>query len=517
MCHQDEPTALTPELLAQRYSLLCRACDAEVSPNRNLDIALTQLEKIIREDLPELARQGSPANVADILRAFEAELARFRDFCEFPLLASKSVVAVGGAFSAGKSSFINRLIKTKCLATEVDPTTSLPTYVLRGKPGIMALNTYNRAVSITPEEFATLTHDEKQLYGSQVSRLLQSAFVTLPEFSWQNLTLLDTPGYTKSEDEGRGTRTDANLAKAQLNSANYIIWAMSAESGTISEEDLIFLASLKRDIPKLVVVTRADKRDQEDIDNVVALVCHTLANRGIEVLDVVPYSNRKKRLYPIESVTDYMDRWNLSQHPLQFAQEFKRQFLHYQRYIDEQNRIANLRLHRLNRILALSEDSDLTNEADALRNLAQKELHQLERLGEKLTSNSVQFFSQLKYIGDMAGVALPEPSAVELMDFEESNLLDMLRSLREQLELDEPAEPQLDTLLSDPIPESALAKILRRDFQTVPILEALLDEPCLDNLPAMLREKRPVQDVLDLLALGNPTNVDVDEIEGVRL
>jgi ribosome biogenesis GTPase A len=197
--------ALSPEQLASRYSLLCRATQSQpdnASPLTNVSEALDALNKLLKQDLLNLAREGSPDDFADIYFALEQELERFREFCAFPTLAQKVVIGFGGAFSAGKSTLINTLLGEKLLAFEVDPTTSLPTYILHGEQdGICALNLFHQRLELSHEEFLSLTHDEKQKYGSSVAGLLNAAFITRANLPWQNLALIDTPGYSKPDGE----------------------------------------------------------------------------------------------------------------------------------------------------------------------------------------------------------------------------------------------------------------------------------------------------------------------------
>ena len=148
--------------IAQRYDLLCRASQSNMEQDgQRLQFAadLDVLDKIINHDLPELARSGSPDHFADILKDLNLELEHFREFCEFPDLAQKVVVGVGGAFSAGKSSLINTLLGKKRLVVEIDPTTSLPTHLLHGEQEqITALNLFRRRVILSQDEFASVTH-----------------------------------------------------------------------------------------------------------------------------------------------------------------------------------------------------------------------------------------------------------------------------------------------------------------------------------------------------------------------
>ncbi|BCU08303.1 dynamin family protein [Allochromatium tepidum] len=193
--------------ILQRYPLLCRALQATPNaddPQWAVADRLGKLEQLVHEALLELARQGSPDDFADIYLGFTEELRRFREFCTEPRLANKTIVAFGGAFSAGKSSLINALVGQRLMVTEVDPTTALPAYLFADDAdAIHALNLHGLRVPLTDDEFLSLTHDEPKQYGSEVARALTAAFVTRRDFPWGNLAFIDTPGYTDQADGAR--------------------------------------------------------------------------------------------------------------------------------------------------------------------------------------------------------------------------------------------------------------------------------------------------------------------------
>lgn len=419
--------------LQARYDLICRASQSSLEQQHDrleLGKHLKQLQEMILTDLPALARSGSPDNFADILRSLDLELDQFSEFCEFSDLAQKVVVGFGGAFSAGKSTLINTILGKKRLVVEVDPTTSLPTYLLHGQEDrITALNLFRRRVELSQDEFSSLTHDEQKTYGSQVAGLLRSAFIHDPDFAWRNLALLDTPGYSKPDSEEHSARTDEKVAHAQLNSAHFIVWVISAAQGTISEEDLKFLSSLNSDIPKLIVVSHADAKTPDDIKSIVELIRNTLAERAINVLDVIPTS-RKKRDYPIAPIVTWFEKWNSAPRGLSFAQNFKRQFTIYARFIESEQRQAHLRLNRLNRILTLADMPEIQRDAEELQLSAQAELKKWDEVTKSLLILQNDFFTELKKIGEQVGIPMPEPSELELLDIRGVDLLGMLRELR---------------------------------------------------------------------------------------
>lgn len=265
----------------------------------------SDLLKIIKKHDIQITEQSEKA-----IRDLNLELEQLREFCEFPDLTQRIVVGFGGAFSAGKSSLINTILGKKRLVTEIDPTTSIPTYLMSGDSDQITVVNHNAAhIEISQDEFLILTHSEKEKYGSSIGENLRVAFIKDNGFQWQNIALLDTPGYSSSDIE-QSTRTDANVARAQLNTAQLIVWAVAIDNGTISEEDLNFLSELRSDIPKLIVITRADKKQLEDVLAVVESVRQALVSRKLDVLDVIAVSARKTKDYPITPVIDWLDTWN---------------------------------------------------------------------------------------------------------------------------------------------------------------------------------------------------------------
>jgi GTP-binding protein EngB required for normal cell division len=426
--------SLNYDELTARYALLCRSTQSDlVGSPQGLQLVphLSTLRTLLKHDLRSLGRQGSPDDFADIYFELERELERFHEFCSFSKLSQKFVVAFGGGFSAGKSSLINTLLGKRLLVTEVDPTTSLPTYLLHAEEdAVHAHNLFGHRIGLSEEEFLSLTHDEVPRFGSNISRLLRSAFITRRDFPWQNLALIDTPGYTKHDDRQHSVRTDEQIARAQLNSAQAIVWVIDARQGCITEDDLRFLASLNPDIPRLIAVSRADQRPAEDIGKIVAGIRSALETRNLSVLDVVAVSARKKEWSPT-LILEQLTHWNKSSRELRFAHNFKLQFTRYARFLENELRQAQQHLNRLNRILALTEEEAIQQDAEELKLKANSVLKINVQLSSELASLRHRFFAELKAIGDHVGIPLPEPSELDLLDEQRFDLLKLLVQQRE--------------------------------------------------------------------------------------
>lgn len=398
---------LTPEALAARYSLLCRATcppDADNPAQREL----SALQNLIEQQLPALARHYCPPGFADTWLGLKAELQRLREFCACPALAHKTLIAFGGGFSAGKSSLINALIGEKrLLPAQVDPTTSLPTYLMHGPAhAIHALNQYRRLIELSPEEFASLTHDEQARFGSSAARLLEATYLTHPSFAWQNLAFIDTPGYSKPDD-ANASRSDAQLARAWLNSAHAIVWAVSAEAGCISEDDLAFLATLNPDIPRVVVVTKADKKTKKDVADIAELIRETMDIRNLPAREIFSVSARKKD----ESGMGELEQWLKEQEaaPPQAARFADAFYGLYGRYVQQINR-EKARLQELvtqqKKAVALSADPE---NASAMIESAQWHEVMLKRntdLSQQLERLTEIIHKHLSATGKTLGIAV---------------------------------------------------------------------------------------------------------------
>lgn len=439
-------THLTTDEITARYALLCRSTQVEATKDlqtRQINEHLQVLNKLLKHDLRALARRGSPHDFADIYFALEQELERFHEFCSFPALSQKIVVAFGGGFSAGKSSLINALLGKRLLVTEVDPTTSLPTYLLHGEhDAVHAHNLFGHRIDLSNEEFLSLTHDETERYGSNVSRLLRSAFITRADFPWSDLALIDTPGYTKHEDQVQHARTDEHIARTQLNAAQAIVWVIDARKGCITEDDLRFLATVQADIPRLIVVSRADQKPAEDMSAIVQGIKTTLSERNLPFMDVIAVSARKKQEWPMEPILAQLAAWSQQPRTLRFAHNFKAQFTHYARFIEEQQRSAQRHLNRLNRILVMAENEAVQADAEELKQQAQDSLSAANERAAELLELRHRFFSELKAVGDTVGIALPEPSEIDLLDTLGTDILKLLMEQREEEGRSTPDEPQ---------------------------------------------------------------------------
>lgn len=267
-----------------RHNLMCRILEADISETR-------KTEQI--NDIP----------------TFKDAIESIYQIKNHPDLTEKFIIAFGGGFSAGKSSLINAILNKRLLPTEIDPTTSLSTYIISGTQDKIEVDScLGEKTEVSHEEFLSLTHDEDTVYSRYFSTLLSSAVIYQTDFQWGNLAFLDTPGYSKFETQG-SYLTDQEKSRSKLNRADAIIWVTDIRQGCINEEDLKFLSSLDNTCPVLHVLSHADQKSDSEMQQVVEHIKATLGEKKLPYLDVIAVSARKKKDLLIPLI-EQLTTWN---------------------------------------------------------------------------------------------------------------------------------------------------------------------------------------------------------------
>lgn len=218
----------------------------------------------------------------------------------FPYLAGKTIIGVGGKFSTGKSCFLNAL--TGCdnlLPTDQKPTTSIPTY---------AYSVFDKSFLVDSDMMHALTHAFYDKYKVGFAKSIRKLALLHPGFRYNNIALLDTPGYNKADaksecvessslDEAIINSHDARIAREHLQNCDYLLWLVSAESGIINQTDIDFLKTLSLQRPCLVVLTKADKKTPESLQDIVRETKLLLEKTDIPIVDVTAFSSHDKVEY----------------------------------------------------------------------------------------------------------------------------------------------------------------------------------------------------------------------------
>ncbi|VVQ35287.1 dynamin family protein [Pseudomonas fluorescens] len=246
----------------------------------------TALHRLIHEHFIDLASKGSYPGEALALRELQALEASLANLAQFPDLANKTVVGVGGGFSAGKSRLLNTLLGVDVLPESLEPTTAIPSFICQGEDDIVALNTFNQQIRLDRDGLQAITHAFSNHYRASLdeafgfAHVLKLLMLHCRCFAWSNLAFLDTPGYSKADAQG-SQPTDEAIALEQLREADQVVWLLSAKNGSIRQDDLAFLRSLEHPTPVFFVVTQADLVSASSIEAILQDTAKAIENSGI--------------------------------------------------------------------------------------------------------------------------------------------------------------------------------------------------------------------------------------------
>ncbi len=213
----------------------------------------------------------------------------------YPSLFQKTMVAVGGGFSAGKSTFLNNLLGLKLkLPEHIDPTTAIPTYCLKGKREVLMGFSQNGGMVELPN--LAFDHQFLESLGFNLKEIMPFMLLSAPSVPFEFLCFIDTPGYNYSA-QGY-TSGDKEASKESLKHAKHILWLISCERGGIESDDLEFLQELYEEGKQVfIVLSRADRRTKSQLEEVAKQIRETLKDHGIEFKGICAYSATRYQEY----------------------------------------------------------------------------------------------------------------------------------------------------------------------------------------------------------------------------
>ena len=426
--------------LIENYDLLCNIIKQNTGgPEFRVD--LSKIEKIINKKIPDTLKKNAPEDFYELYTDFKLEYEKFRDFILYEKLIGKNVIALGGGFSSGKSSFLNALMGKRVLPADIDPSTSVPTYIVSGeKHDVTGINVFDSKVKMQPKDIRKVAHgfgevedddDEKITDAVTLGHVLESIFFSTPLHKYKNIAFLDTPGYSKPDSEKYSAKTDEQIARGQLNSSNYILWFVQADAGTITEEDVKFIKTLREDIPKLIIVNKADKKNLSDLQEIISKIKSNLDIKGIRYVDVFAFTSKADQIEDnklkefiksnTEKIKNQIELWNNQVYESNFARNFKVLFVKCFEYYEKQLSDDRYSLGKINALLTRCDNKNDAEILEILLNEKKQRIEDFLKIEKLLEELQISFFSEIKSIADIVGISMPEPNKIDVI--EKKNLL----------------------------------------------------------------------------------------------
>ena len=499
------------EKLLKNFELLCTIIQQNTSGNQ-MKADLTKIEEIINKKIPETLKKNAPEDFYELYTDFKSEYEKFRDFILYDKLIGKNIIALGGGFSSGKSSFLNALMGKSVLPADIDPSTSVPTYIVKGeKHEVLGINVFDTKVQMQPRDIKKIAHgfgeleddDEKVTESVTLGHVLENIFFSTPLQKYENIAFLDTPGYSKPDSEKYSAKTDEQISRGQLNSSNYILWFVQADAGTITEEDIKFIKTLREGIPLLVIVNKADKKNLQDLKDIISKIKSSMDLKGVRYVEVFAFTSKMEQIEDeklkafieadTEKIRHQIETWNQQIYESNFAKNFKKIFVRckdfYEEEIDEESR----KLTRLNTsITKLAEEDIETEILEPLQQMvkeAQRNVNELKGISKKLKELQDEFFTEIKFVADIVGISMPEPSEIDLLQDKVQNPLELIEEYKKQ-------------------------KGIQTDKSVIDMLQGIFDgiEPIINKCAGGSEYKNELLDVIMSVCDINPEDIRINDV-----
>ncbi len=279
--HQNEKP------LKERYDLIAHILNAKME-NKGLE----EYQCILDNNFLEFASGVDSLKEKEIaLLALQEIKKELQLVVSYPSLFQKSMVAVGGGFSAGKSSFLNHLLGLNLkLPENLTPTTAIPTYCLRGEREVLMGRSQNGGVVELPD--FSFNHKTLNAFDFDLKSIMPSMLLSAPSVPFEFLCFIETPGYD-APNQGY-TGGDRQVSKEYLNHAKHILWLISCERVGIEKSDLDYLQELYEEGKQVfIVLSRADSRTKRQLEKIAVQIKETLEDNGIEFLGIGVYSSER--------------------------------------------------------------------------------------------------------------------------------------------------------------------------------------------------------------------------------
>ncbi|GAA7021677.1 acyl carrier protein [Helicobacter pylori] len=270
--------------LKKRYDLIARILNAKMK-NEGLE----EYQSVLDNEFLEFASGVDSLKEKEIaLLALQEIKKELQLVASYPSLFQKNMVAVGGGFSAGKSTFLNKLLDLKLkLPEDINPTTAIPTYCLKGEREVLMGRSQNGGVVELP--YLTFDHKFLESLGFNLKEIMPFMLLSVTSVPFEFLCFIDTPGFNSAK-QGY-TDGDEQASKESLKHAEHILWLISCERGGIEKSDLDYLQELYEEGKQVfIVLSRADSRTKRQLEEIAIKIKETLEDRGIEFLGIGAYS-----------------------------------------------------------------------------------------------------------------------------------------------------------------------------------------------------------------------------------
>lgn len=283
-------------------------------------------EKILQKNLPAI-RKTHPEIYFKVMDFYNwiIDYAAYREN-----LINKNITVLAGRKSSGKTAFFNTVFGNQILPEGLPG--NIPVYcTCKDHKETKALTAFERLVAMDSEMFFQF-FSEKEENGNEQTHIAEKLFKSIMTFSehtgLRHITFLDLGGYQKPSDKSFSDAMNPDRITARINRCSSLIWFADIDpnSLSISDDDIEILKMIKPEIPKIIVISKADIYPQAAFNEIFEKTKKILFARKIKNLDVLTYSSTQPEKFDKYKILAYLDRWDHKTEQIPFTEIFSSLF-----------------------------------------------------------------------------------------------------------------------------------------------------------------------------------------------
>lgn len=204
-------------------------------------------------------------------------------------LKNKKTIAFVGEFSAGKTTIVNKILAqgkdSISLPVSTKATTAIPTYISGTTTDTASYRFFTPDNKLKVLSEKTFKRVDKGILAEVdgISNLIKYFVMSCNNENLQDLSLLDTPGFTSNDNE------DARRTIDVINECDALFWVFDVNIGNINKSSLKIIKDNLRK-PLFLIINKVDTKSSIEVDKVEKLIKETFKKENIPIKGFLRYS-----------------------------------------------------------------------------------------------------------------------------------------------------------------------------------------------------------------------------------
>ena len=287
-------------------------------------------EKIFQKNLPAI-RKSHPEIYLKIMDFYKwiTDFAAYRE-----QMINKNITVLAGKKQTGKTSFFNTVFGKQIFPYELKGNISAYC-ACKNLNETKVVTAFERLISLDNECFFRLFSektDSEDEHPAVLGKLIKSIMTFSEATSLKHITFLDLEGYQKTSDKSFSDELSSDLVVQKINRCSSLIWFADIDpnSLSISDDDIEVLKTVRPEIPKIIIISKADIYPQAAFSEIFEKTKKILFARKIKNLDVLSYSSIQPEKFDKYKILAYLDRWDHQTEHIPFTEMFSSLFSYSQ-------------------------------------------------------------------------------------------------------------------------------------------------------------------------------------------